>query len=136
MHLKRRAIHSAHIAYYVYYVYICRIESIKLNDMKSIVIKKRKNIDLPVAALQKLSIMAASQGESLKAFIERLLIEKAENLKIEVLTNPSPSGDEWFDDPKNLAEIESRIQAYKEGKTEVTVTLRSTEEIKDFISNL
>ncbi len=133
MHLKRRAIHPAHIAYYVY---ICRIESIKLNDMKSIVIKKRKNIDLPVAALQKLSVMAASQGESLKAFIERLLIEKAESLKIEVLTNPSPSGDEWFDDPKNLVEIESRIQAYKEGKTEVAVILRSTEEIKNFISNL
>nr|WP_320059786.1 hypothetical protein [uncultured Bacteroides sp.] len=104
--------------------------------MKSIVIKKRKNIDLPVAALQKLSVMAASQGESLKAFIERLLIEKAESLKIEVLTNPSPSGDEWFDDPKNLVEIESRIQAYKEGKTEVAVILRSTEEIKNFISNL
>ena len=38
--------------------------------------KKRKNIDLPVETLQKLSIMAASQGKSLKAFIESLLVEK------------------------------------------------------------
>ena len=39
--------------------------------------KKRKNIDLPVETLQKLSIMAASQGKSLKAFIESLLVAKA-----------------------------------------------------------
>ena len=43
--------------------------------------KKRKNIDLPIDTLQKLSIMAASQGKSLKAFIEGLLISKAERLK-------------------------------------------------------
>ena len=35
--------------------------------------KKRKNIDLPIETLQKLSIMAASQGKSLKAFIEYIL---------------------------------------------------------------
>lgn len=32
---------------------------------------KRKNIDLPVNTLQKLSIMAAAQGSSLKNFIDR-----------------------------------------------------------------
>lgn len=37
--------------------------------------------------------MAAAQGKSLKAFIESLLISKAETLKIEI-SNPSPSGDE------------------------------------------
>lgn len=38
--------------------------------------RKRKNIDLPIETLQKLSIMAASQGKSLKAFIENLLVAK------------------------------------------------------------
>ena len=60
--------------------------------------KKRKNIDLPVETLQKLSIMAASQGKSLKAFIESLLVAKANAVCVEVSTNPSPSGDGWFDD--------------------------------------
>ena len=54
--------------------------------------KKRKNIDLPVETLQKLSIMAASQGKSLKAFIESLLVAKANAVCVEVSTNPSP---EW-----------------------------------------
>ena len=37
---------------------------------------KRKNIDLPVDTLQKLSIMAVAQGKSLKNFIETVLISK------------------------------------------------------------
>lgn len=39
--------------------------------------KKKKNIDLPVDTLQKLSIIAASQGKSLKAFIKNILVAKA-----------------------------------------------------------
>lgn len=97
--------------------------------------KKRKNIDLPVETLQKLSIMAASQGKSVKAFIESLLVSKAETLKIEI-TNPSPSGDPYFADPANLAEVEERIKEYKEGKVTATVVLRTAEEITNFINNL
>ena len=67
--------------------------------------KKRKNIDLSVDTLKKLSIMAASQGKSVKAFIENLLETKANSLSIEVSTNPSPSGDPWFDDPENMASV-------------------------------
>lgn len=37
-------------------------------DMETIV--RRKNIDLPTDTLQKLSLMAMSQGKSLKAYIE------------------------------------------------------------------
>lgn len=97
--------------------------------------KKRKNIDLPVETLQKLSIMAASQGKSLKAFIENLLVSKADTLKIEI-SNPSPSGDPYFTEPANLVEVEERVKAYKEGKTKATVVLRSAEDIKNFINNL
>ena len=97
--------------------------------------KKRKNIDLPIDTLQKLSIMAASQGKSLKACIEGLLISKAETLKIEI-SNPSPSSDEYFTNSDNLAEIEKRVKAYKESKDEDKITLRSAEEITNFINNL
>ena len=58
--------------------------------------KKRKNIDLPVDVLQRLSVLAASQGKSLKAFIEHLLVVKANSISVEVLENPSPSGDSFF----------------------------------------
>ena len=51
---------------------------------------KRKNIDLPVDILQKLSIMAAAQGKSLKNFIETVLISKANTVAVEVSENPSP----------------------------------------------
>lgn len=74
--------------------------------------------------------MAAAQGKSLKAFIEHLLVAKAETLNIEVSTNPSPSGDEWFDNPENRTEIEKRAKAHRKGKTKVAVTLKSAEDIK------
>ena len=32
--------------------------------------------------------------------------------------NPSPSGDPWFDDPRNIAELSRRIKEYEAGKTE------------------
>lgn len=45
---------------------------------------RRKNIDLPVETMQKLSIIAASAGLSLKKFIENTLIAKADAVTIEV----------------------------------------------------
>lgn len=79
--------------------------------------------------------MTASQGKSLKAFIENLLVSKADTLKIEI-SNPSPSGDPYFAEPVNLAEIEERVKAHKEGKAKTTVVLRSAEEITNFMNNL
>lgn len=75
---------------------------------------KRKNIDLPVDTLQKLSIMAAAQGKSLKKYIETLLITKAESIAVEVRENPSSSGDAWFDDIENMQSVK-RGMAEKEG---------------------
>ena len=89
--------------------------------------KKRKNIDLSVETLKKLSI---------KAFIENILETKANSLSVEVSTNPSPSGDPWFDDPENMAEVEKRVKAHKEGKVKSTVVLQSTEDITNFINSL
>lgn len=97
--------------------------------------KKRKNIDLPIDTLQKLSIMAASQGKSVKAFIESVLVSKADTLEIEV-SNPSPSGDAYFADPANLAAVEERAREHKDGKVKATVVLQSAEDITNFINSL
>lgn len=78
---------------------------------------KRKNIDLPVETLQKLSIMAVAQGKSLKKYIESILISKAETISVDVHENPSPSGDPWFDDPENMASVLRGIEQMKRGET-------------------
>ncbi len=77
---------------------------------------KRKNIDLPVDTLQKLSILAVAQGRSLKNFIETILINKANSISVEVSENPSPSADPWFDDPENMASVRRGIEEMKAGK--------------------
>ena len=77
---------------------------------------KRKNIDLPVEVLQKLSLMAVAQGSSLKAYIEQILINKANSISIEVHENPSPSGDEWFENADNMESVNRGIQEMKEGQ--------------------
>lgn len=77
---------------------------------------KRKNIDLPVETLQKLSMMAVAQGKSLKKYIETILIAKADSITVDVSENPSPSGDPWFDDPENMASVLRGIEQMKRGE--------------------
>ena len=83
---------------------------------------KRKNIDLPVETLQKLSIMAVAQGKSLKKYIETILISKANSISVEVTEgrdvndNPSPSGDKWFDNSENMSSIRRGIEEIEAGK--------------------
>lgn len=88
---------------------------------------KRKNIDLPADILHKLSIMAASAGKSLKRYIEEAVIEKANSVHIVVYENPSPSGDEWFDDPENMAMVMRGIEDMKSGRCRVV----TPEEIRE-----
>lgn len=101
---------------FVYIVYIIYLCAIKLNDMATALNIKRKNIDLPVDTLQKLSIMAVAQGKSLKNYIETILISKANTVAVEVSENPSPSGDPWFNDPENIASLNRGIAEMKAGK--------------------
>lgn len=77
---------------------------------------KRKNIDLPIETLQKLSLMAVAQGKSLKSYIESILISKADAITVNVSDNPSPSGDIWFDNPDNMASVRRGIAEQKAGK--------------------
>ncbi len=90
---------------------------------------KRKNIDLPIDTLQKLSIMAVAQGKSLKNYIETLLITKANSIAVEVSENPSPSGDKWFDDPENMGSVRRGMQEMEAGKGKVY----SMEDIRDLL---
>lgn len=57
-------------------------------------------------------------------------------LNVEISMNPSPSNDPYFADKDNLQEIEKRINDYKSGECEMTVTLQTAEEINEFIKNL
>lgn len=90
---------------------------------------KRKNIDLPVDTLQKLSIMAVAQGKSLKNYIETILISKANSLTIEVSESPSPSRDPWFDEPENVESVKRGLAEMKAGKGRAC----SMDEIKEML---
>ena len=90
---------------------------------------KRKNIDLPVDTLQKLSIMAVAQGKSLKNYIETILITKANSVAVTVDENPSPSGDPWFNDPENVASVKRGMDDIKAGKSRAY----SMDEIRDLL---
>ena len=91
-------------------------------------ILKRENIDLPVDTLKKLSLLAITQGKSLKAYIEYLLIAKANSIDMET-ANPSPSGDPWFNEPENIQEVKQGIADIESGKYKEY----SIEEIKNLL---
>lgn len=75
--------------------------------------KKRKNIDLTEDTLRRLSILAAAQGNSLKAYIENVLTAKANSIEISVSENPSPSNDAWFNDKGNVSSLKAAIAQSK-----------------------
>ena len=47
--------------------------------------------------------------------------------------NPSPSGDPWFDDPRNIAIVKEAIQSAKD---ENEIVLTSKQDIKEYFANL
>ena len=54
--------------------------------METLVVeKKRKNIDIPIHTFRNLSVRAASEGQSLKSFIENLLVMEANAMSDEEL---------------------------------------------------
>lgn len=77
---------------------------------------KRKNIDLPLDVIRKLGVMAMGQGLSLKKYIESIVIREASGIQVTITANPSPTGDPWWDDPRNVAEVESGLREVREGQ--------------------
>ena len=47
--------------------------------------------------------------------------------------NPSPSGDPWFDDPRNITVVKEAIQSAKD---ENEIVLSSKKDIKEYFANL
>lgn len=43
--------------------------------------------------------------------------------------NPSPSGDPWFDDPRNIAELSRRIKEYEAGQAGEGIVYDSSKSI-------
>ena len=95
-----------------YIIYLC------IGSRKTVMdaVMKRKNIDLPKETWQKLSLMAAAQGKSLKAYIEHVLMVKADSITVSVKENPSPTGDTWFDNPENIASVKRGMEDLKAGR--------------------
>ena len=84
---------------------------------------KRKNIDLPSDVIERLTVLASKSGESLKSYMERILTSKARE------NSPSPSGDSWFDDDKNLQEVMKGIQEIDRGEG----SIYTASELHDFL---
>ena len=67
-----------------------------------IVEKKRKNIDIPIDIFRNLSILAASEGRSLKSYIENLLTLEANAISDEklydFLVKNKPQGDVYLNE--------------------------------------
>ena len=74
------------------------------------IILKRKSIDLPLDVLESLSEMARKSGNTLKGYMESILMNKAAE------ANPSPSGDTWFENPENIRIVKHGIKQIEEGK--------------------
>lgn len=57
-------------------------------------------------------------AETTRVFVKRgrKLVELV--VKDEIDMNPSPSGDVWFDNPRNMEELVKRIKAFESGQSE------------------
>ena len=50
--------------------------------------------------------------------------------------NPSPSNDPWFDNPRNIEELERRLKESESGDKSGDIVLKSKEDIKAFFESL
>ena len=50
--------------------------------------------------------------------------------------NPSPSNEQWLDDPRNIEELERRLKKHESGDKSGDIVLRNKEDIKAFFESL
>ncbi len=98
------------------------------DNMATINLKQRKAVDLPADAIRSLAVQAAALGTSVKHYMETILLSQAEKINAGLIKNPSPSGDPYFSDPRNIARILEASKQIKDGQS-----IPLTPELKDEI---
>ena len=78
-------------------------------------LKQRKAVDLPVEAVRSLAMAAAAKGISLKKYMENIILEQANAIDA-ALNNPSPSGDNYCSDARNIKRIQHSREEAMQGK--------------------
>jgi len=71
------------------------------------------------------------------AFTEKIALKSKKGIielmpSNEIRLNPSPSGDTWFDNPRNMAELNRAIEELKTGKADLKEF--SNDDIKDLFT--
>jgi len=78
------------------------------------------------------ALPTAERMRLIEKVIRTIRLEKPDSVNP---NGPSPSGDPWFDDPRNIAIVKEGIKSAKEDK-EKEVVLNSPEDIKNYFANL
>lgn len=94
--------------------------------------KQRKAVDLPSDSIKSLAMAAAAKGISLKKYLENILLEQANAIDA-ALNNPSPSGDPYFSDERNIKRILHSSEQAKAGKV---TTIRGKDELFNLLEKL
>jgi antitoxin YefM len=116
------------IIFYLKRLYLYRIwYTLKLKEM--LVVSSREFRD----SQKKYFDLAAKERVIIKRKNEFLeLVPRGNNIP----ENPSPSNDPWFDDPRNIEELERRLKKSESGDKSEGVVLTSKEDIKVFFESL
>lgn len=94
--------------------------------------KQRKAVDLPSDSIRSLAMAAAAKGISLKKYLENILLEQANAIDA-ALNNPSPSGDPYFSDKRNIERIAHSSEQAKAGKV---TTVSGKDELFNLLEKL
>ena len=92
--------------------------------------KQRKAVDLPSDSVRSLAMAAAAKGISLKKYLENVLLEQAKAI---ALNNPSPSGDPFFSDERNINRI---LQSSEQAKAGKVTTISGKDELFRLLEGL
>ena len=95
-------------------------------------LKQRKAVDIPVDAIRSLAIAAAAKGISLKKYMENIILEQANNINA-ALGNPSPSGDPYFSDERNVKRI---LHSSEQAKAGTVTTVREKSDLLKLLEGL
>jgi len=79
-------------------------------------------------AENKMDLRPFAQIARKQGIVVRYIVQREAKSK-----NPSPSGDTWFEDPKNLAEIDKGVQDLRNGRF---TAFKTKKELHSFLDSL